>query len=243
LLSRFEQFDSTFCSLCTFQPPSFIYLSPAIERLLGHPMKNFAEGGFQFYMSITERSCYPYIMAKQAQYIKQINSTGFNYLKPMPMEYDASFVHADGRTVKVNQVSVMLDFEPGADIRTFFAVWILVDNHTNSERNLLKNTIRGMLKELHRLLFGPLMVQPEELNGNKFLVKLKTPEVEVPELSSRERELLILLSKGRSLKEVATAMKVSYFTAETHRKNVFRKFQTKSVAELIKKASKVFWLE
>jgi len=74
-------------------------------------------------------------------------------------------------------------------------------------------------------------------------VKLKTPEVEVPELSSRERELLILLSKGRSLKEVATAMKVSYFTAETHRKNVFRKFQTKSVAELIKKASKVFWLE
>jgi len=243
LLSRFEQFDSTFCSLCTFQPPSFIYLSPAIERLLGHPMKNFAEGGFQFYMSITERSCYPYIMAKQAQYIKQINSPGFNYLKPTPMEYDASFVQADGRTVKVNQVSVMLDFEPGADIRTFFAVWILVDNLTKSKENEMKNTLRGMLKEMHRLLFGPRMVQPEELKGNKFLVRLKTPEVDVPKLTSRERELLILLSKGKSLKEVAKAMNVSYFTAETHRKNVFKKFKTTSAAELIKKASKVFWLD
>ena len=52
-------------------------------------------------------------------------------------------------------------------------------------------------------------------------------------LSPREREVVQLLSEGRSTKEVATTLNVSVKTAETHRSNMMRKLKIHSVAELV----------
>jgi DNA-binding NarL/FixJ family response regulator len=58
----------------------------------------------------------------------------------------------------------------------------------------------------------------------------------VPSLSAREREVLQLLAEGRSTKEIASALKVSAKTVETHRRRVMIKLQMNSVAELTKYA-------
>jgi DNA-binding NarL/FixJ family response regulator len=52
-------------------------------------------------------------------------------------------------------------------------------------------------------------------------------------LSPREREVVQLLSEGRTTKEVASALNVSAKTAETHRSNMMRKLKIHSVAELV----------
>ncbi len=57
-----------------------------------------------------------------------------------------------------------------------------------------------------------------------------------PSLSAREREVLQLLAEGRSTKEIASALKVSAKTVETHRRRVMIKLQMNSVAELTKYA-------
>src|SRR5579862_4413984 len=52
-------------------------------------------------------------------------------------------------------------------------------------------------------------------------------------LSPREREIVQLLSEGRTTKEVASALNVSAKTVETHRSNMMRKLKIHSVAELV----------
>ena len=62
-------------------------------------------------------------------------------------------------------------------------------------------------------------------------------------LTAREEEVLKLLAKGLTSKQIGTAIFIEETTVETHRKNLFQKFGAKNIAELIKKASKLYWLE
>ena len=55
-------------------------------------------------------------------------------------------------------------------------------------------------------------------------------------LTSREREIVQLLSEGKSSKEVASVLDISVKTAETHRSNIMRKLEIHSVSELVRYA-------
>jgi DNA-binding CsgD family transcriptional regulator len=57
--------------------------------------------------------------------------------------------------------------------------------------------------------------------------------VNLPRLTSREREIVQLLAEGKSTKEVAAILNLSVKTAETHRSNVMRKLDLHSVSELV----------
>jgi two-component system response regulator NreC len=52
-------------------------------------------------------------------------------------------------------------------------------------------------------------------------------------LTSREREILQLLAERKSNKEIATALHLSPYTVETHRRNLQEKLNLHSLAELI----------
>ena len=55
-------------------------------------------------------------------------------------------------------------------------------------------------------------------------------------LTAREREIVQLLSEGRSSKEVASYLGISVKTAETHRANIMRKLDIHTVSELVRYA-------
>jgi len=61
---------------------------------------------------------------------------------------------------------------------------------------------------------------------DSFLKKLK--------LSSRELEVIALIKKGLTTKEIADKLFISYYTAETHRKNIKLKIGVKGEADFIK---------
>jgi DNA-binding NarL/FixJ family response regulator len=52
-------------------------------------------------------------------------------------------------------------------------------------------------------------------------------------LTPREREVVQLLSNGKTAKEVAMSLGLSVKTVESHRSNVMRKLQIHSVSELV----------
>lgn len=64
----------------------------------------------------------------------------------------------------------------------------------------------------------------------------EVPEVIGERLTSREREIVQLLSEGKSSKEVASLLSISVKTAETHRANIMRKLEIHSVSELVRYA-------
>jgi DNA-binding NarL/FixJ family response regulator len=57
-----------------------------------------------------------------------------------------------------------------------------------------------------------------------------------PHLGHRERQVLSLLAGGKRSSEIASAMSISAATVEVHRRNIMRKLDLHSVAELTKYA-------
>ena len=56
----------------------------------------------------------------------------------------------------------------------------------------------------------------------------------VAALSSREREVLQLLAEGKTSRQIATALHMSGKTADTHRRNIMRRLDLHTIADLTK---------
>jgi DNA-binding NarL/FixJ family response regulator len=71
----------------------------------------------------------------------------------------------------------------------------------------------------------------------KYLNSRDAPDLELStRLTAREREIVQLLSEGRSNKEVAVTLDISTRTVETHRANIMHKLGLESLGELVRYA-------
>jgi DNA-binding NarL/FixJ family response regulator len=66
---------------------------------------------------------------------------------------------------------------------------------------------------------------------------------EVPELTPREKEVLQLVAKGNSTKQIADKLSISIRTVESHRINMLKKMGVSNSAELIRKSMEMGLLE
>ena len=66
---------------------------------------------------------------------------------------------------------------------------------------------------------------------------MSTQHTSVKKLSNKESEILILISKGFTTKDIALKLFISTRTVETHRANILKKLEVKNTASLIKKAT------
>jgi len=60
---------------------------------------------------------------------------------------------------------------------------------------------------------------------------------QIPVITRREKEVLMLIAKGLTNKEIADKLFISTTTVDTHRKNLLAKFQVKNTASLISLAT------
>jgi DNA-binding NarL/FixJ family response regulator len=64
----------------------------------------------------------------------------------------------------------------------------------------------------------------------------KFPQPIRDRLTPREREIVQLLSEGKSSKEAASLLGISVKTSETHRANIMRKLEIHSISQLVRYA-------
>jgi DNA-binding NarL/FixJ family response regulator len=103
---------------------------------------------------------------------------------------------------------------------------------------LLKDSAEGDLIEAIRAVSqGKTFFSPEisRMLVEDYVREIRSRGIEdsYELLTSREREILQLIAEGRSNKEVATALNLSLYTVETHRRNLQDKLNLHSLAELI----------
>lgn len=103
------------------------------------------------------------------------------------------------------------------------------------EGYVLKNIQQTELKNaLLHVARGMSYVSPEV---TRLLVdEMNKPREDAELLTDRERDVLNLIAKEFSNKEIADKLFISERTVETHRKNIFRKTKTSSVVGLMKYA-------
>lgn len=61
-------------------------------------------------------------------------------------------------------------------------------------------------------------------------------------ISSREKEIVILIAKGFSTQEIAQELHLSHHTINTHRKNILKKLSAKSAVDLVLYAINEGWV-
>jgi len=96
---------------------------------------------------------------------------------------------------------------------------------TNAELlDILKNTSEGVF-HLDSTLKGKMATRNPPVSSENFESKIR--------LTAREAELVALFSKGFTNKDIASQLCVSIFTIDTHKKNIYKKLNIKSVVELV----------
>ncbi|MBX2967283.1 MAG: response regulator transcription factor [Cyclobacteriaceae bacterium] len=102
---------------------------------------------------------------------------------------------------------------------------------------LLKNMERDeLLKAIEKVMAGKVYVSQDA--NEKVLEQFQQvgSTGEVPVLTRREKEILHLLADGLKGPEIAEKLFLSTLTVETHRKNLFKKFNVHNVQSLLKTA-------
>jgi len=103
---------------------------------------------------------------------------------------------------------------------------------------LLKNTDEAELILAIRSVNSGKKYFSAEIS-EKMINFMSTQSISENVLSNKETEVLGLISKGLTTKEIASKLFVSSRTIETHRANILKKLEVKNTAELIKKATKM----
>lgn len=102
---------------------------------------------------------------------------------------------------------------------------------------ILKNSGRKELLEAINALREDRKYFSKELPGEAFEIHDGKQNGEpTPELSQRERQVLLLLAKGWSSQEIADELHISKHTVDSHRKNITRKLKTSNPADLVMSA-------
>jgi DNA-binding NarL/FixJ family response regulator len=96
---------------------------------------------------------------------------------------------------------------------------------------LLKSATKEEIEEaITTVLAGKLFFNISSLNANHH-------DKNAPLLTRREKEILLLIADGLTNNEIASKLFLSSHTVDSHRKNLFIKFDVNNVALLVKKAS------
>src|SRR5678815_2349639 len=95
-------------------------------------------------------------------------------------------------------------------------------------------------KVLHKLQLLDLSMYP--INDTEITYKVSLNNTDrVNALTDREKQVLKLIAEGFSTKMIASQLKITVNTVETHRRHLLEKLDEKNSMELIKKAFKLFW--
>ncbi len=156
--------------------------------------------------------------------------------------------------LKTHEIDIMItDFHmPGMDglalvntIRKIHpqikTIILSMHDETHLVKEILRAGVNGYVlkKDTHKELLAAIQ---EVRNGRVYLSndinKLLINNLQNPEegrlLTDREREILKLIAREYSNKQIAEELFISERTVETHRKNIFKKTSTNSLVGLIK---------
>lgn len=225
----------SFLTVVNFAKPCYEYVGSNCQPITGYSDETFLRGGPEFVFSIATEESRLASIQRQVAHFQEAKEPGFN---PRAVRIDENlfdFTTGFGYRKKVMVLGLPLTYTVNYDMIHGIAL--------QAELNeALINTCKQRLtaiKERHNLVYQHPSVPKNDEPLQKVFIQ-KRPD---QSLTTREEEVLKLMAKGLTSSQIAATLQIAENTVETHRKNIFQKFEVKNIAELIKKASKLYWLE
>jgi DNA-binding CsgD family transcriptional regulator len=204
--------DDKYCYfLFRYATCNFIYFDSGYEAFTGYLPKEHERGGLDFWFSKVHPDDRRMLGDRIIESLK-ISKQSF------------STAHRDPQTLNYR-------FKKGT------GEWLWIQ-HT--VYNLSLDSAGHLDKVLHKLQLLDLSKHPTDMNEVTYKLSFNnTPPVST--LTERERQVLKLIAEGFSTKMIASQLKISINTVETHRRHLLEKLDAKNSMELIKKGFRLFW--
>ena len=196
-----------------YQKRGFEYVSDNPLFLCGHTAEEIKEMGYAFY--------FKYVIKPDLDLLIKINTAGFEFYDKIPMEerknhtisYDFHIKNQEGKTILINQKLTPMFLTNNGKIWKAICIVSL-----SAERQA------GNIKIYKK---GDNKVFKYDLDGDFWKADEKI------KLSSREKEILQLSTRGFTINEIAESIYVSPDTVKFHRRKLFDKLEVTNISEAI----------
>lgn len=200
-----------------YREKGFEYVSDNPLFLCGKTAEEVKEMGYSFYLE--------YVTKPDLNLLLKINEVGFDFYEKIPLEerkeytisYDFHIKNQEDKSVLINQKLTPLFLTDGGKIWKAICIISL-----SSERNA------GNIKIYRK---GQPEIYEYDLEGNFWKIGKKI------KLSTREKEMLQLSSRGYTINEIAEVIFVSPETVKFHRRKLFDKLEVSNITEAISYAT------
>ena len=224
----------------------YLYVSEAMRSIDGYDPGLHLAGGLPFTQSIMHPDDYAHSVAYFAHYLQKALAASDQKRECITGTNAFRVKHAEGHYIWTTNSFVLLDYEDGKP-NTLLGFYRRSTEERKREEFLLgqlKNALPAaqfskVMDEYHRMTTEPI---PGPAPAASNLLPVPFAKKQSVRVNSREKEVLQLVSDVLSDKQVADRLHISTYTAINHRKNLISKYGAKNTAQLIKEASKAFWL-
>jgi len=241
VLDIIHQHPDFFSYIAHVKSGMYSHTSPSFTSLTGYPVTEIEKKGVNFYLEHVPKEDVPEIMKRQAEAFKEAAKPDFNPELPNFVEMRSRFQKADGSYCSNIALATAFRFLPNGEFDVVLVgVMVQSDDPLKDER--AKGAMRSLMTEA-RKLYRLIYPQPQFVKKTEPLTEIVFELEPRHILTPKEKEVLKRIAQGQSTKEIAYDLRISENTVETHRKNMLRKLEAKNVAELVKKASKLYWLD
>jgi DNA-binding CsgD family transcriptional regulator len=222
----------------------FAFTSPLASDLTGHDLSNFSyEDGFSFFYSITPPEYRMLVQEQEKYYFKKARQPGLDVSKPFILEITAALTHRNSHILAVRLIAVLLEFTSERLPKLSINAWQIIDDLPDDLFMSSRMEIETILRTIHKVYKVAYPCTSTAGNLDAEPLKLSYALYDCEEITKQEYRVLKLLADGLSTKKLADTLCISENTAETHRRHLLQKLKAVNVAEMIKKATKLYWLE
>lgn len=236
LLHKVDTVVGVAANIVDFPSMSIRYAGAAVTTLTGYPVQEMIDGGTRFIVSITDPADLPQLVMQQGHYVQMAKAPGFSPTSNVIHQYNWNIRKKDGSPAALGSLGVMLSYSDEMDFGVGVGALFSASDALSSSVEV--RVLLSALKRRHNEIYSHTVVN----RGSKPYPIHHVSEL-THQITVREREVLGMLAQGKSTDEISRLLTISPNTVESHRKKLLSKFAAKNSAELINKASKIFWLE
>jgi len=220
-LLNFFQVGEFYYFVFNVKTVEFEFINPGFKKLLGYEP---SEVNMEFWFNKIHPDDQPYFVNFENEIGKFLYALPKEKIFNYKVQYDFRIKTSSGNYIRIlHQVITLQQYEDGGIHKTLAL---------HSDISHIKSTGKPILSLIG--MDGELSYYDVQIG--KPLVPLKKP------VTSREREVLMLMIQGKVNKQIADILKISKETVDKHRKNMLRKNKLQNSTELVAKAVQQGWI-
>ena len=201
--------------MLNFTTMQYAYVSKSVRNVIGYSPQDFLDGGMDFAFNVVHPADKPVLRQLHARIFQYFYSYAEDERKQLKFTFDLRVRKPQGIYVRILQQSVFLELtHTGAPLLDFSTV---TDITPFKKDNRLTLAIYKLSADYqHQLLH-----QEDFFHSNLLFTQ-------------RQLQILELVSKGLTSKEIAEALYLSIDTVKNHRKKILEVSGAKNIAEAVK---------